>query len=179
MKPFQTSLFRILGAAAIATVMALPQASYAKDKDHDDHGHGHGKSKHSKGHHDDHDHDHDRVVYSSRPRSTFTLSLGDGYRGRGYYYGPANSSYYYERPEVTYYATREAAPREYYSRDEGRGMSTSASVQAALARRGYYGGPVDGAIGPQSRRSIARYQAEHGMRPSGEITSQLLQSLGL
>ncbi len=177
MKPSHT-LFRTLGAAAIAAVMTLPQASYAKDKDHDDN-HGHGKSKHSKGHHDDHN-DHDRVVYSSRPRSTFTLSLGDGYRGRGYYYGPANSSYYYERPEVTYYATREAAPREYYSRDEGRGgMSTGASVQSALARRGYYSGAVDGAIGPQSRRSIARYQAEHGMRPSGEITTQLLQSLGL
>lgn len=179
MKNCFSSFPRILGATAALCLLALPQLSMAKDHDddHDDHGHGH--SKKHKVHHDDHDRDHDRVVYTSRPRSTFTLSLGDGYRGRGYYYGPANSSYYYERPDVTYYATREAAPREYYTPSYRSTGSTGAAVQSALARRGYYGGAVDGDIGPQSRRAIARFQAEHDQRPTGEITPGLLRALGL
>ena len=58
-------------------------------------------------------------------------------------------------------------------------MSVGASVQQALARRGYYRGGIDGQIGSYSRQSIARYQADHGLRPTGMITSSLLRSLGL
>ena len=151
---------------AVAYLLALPLASHAKDHDDD---------KHHKHHHDDHD----RVVYLSHPRSSFALSLGDGYAGRGYYYGPSNSPYYYERPDVRYYATREAAPREYYSHETYHRNSTDIAVQRALARRGYYRGPIDGDIGPGSRHAIAHYQEEHGMRVTGSISSSLLNSLGL
>ena len=159
---------------AATCFLTLPLASQAKDKDHDDDKHGH-KSKHHKTHHDDHD----RSVYLSHPRSSFTLSLGTGYAGRGYYYGPQNSPYYYESPGVRYYATREAAPREYYSHQSYSSNSGDAAVQNALARRGYYRGSIDGEIGPQSRQAIARYQADHGLRATGVISSSLLQSLGL
>ena len=174
MKTYSLLLTRALSPASMAAVclLALPLNSQAKDHDDDDHGH---SSKHKKSHHDDHDHS----AYLSHPRSTFTLSLGSGYAGRGYYYGPPNSSYYYERPEVRYYATREAAPIEYYSRESSRNGSSDASVQRALARRGYYNGPIDGDIGQGSRRAIARYQQEHGLRVTGSINSSLLNSLGL
>ena len=119
-----------------------------------------------------------RTYYHSRPRSSFTLNFGHGYAGRGYYYGPPGESYYYHRPEVRYYRTRELAPREYQGYDY-REMSVGASVQQALARRGYYRGGIDGQIGSYSRQSIARYQADHGLRPTGMITSSLLRSLGL
>ncbi len=177
MKTSSIPQLRFLGAAAIAalSLLALPCTSRAKDRDNDKkHGRGH-DSKHQKSHQDDRD----RVVYLSHPRSSFTLSLGTGYAGHGYYYGPQNSPYYYERPDVRYYATREAAPREYYSREIFRSNSADAAVQGALARRGYYQGPIDGEIGPISNRAIARYQQDRGLRVTGTINPSLLQSLGL
>ena len=128
-----------------------------------------------------HHHDHDREYYLSRPRSSFAVTFGTGYAGRGYYYGPPGVAYFYERPGVYYYRTREAIPREYGYRSEPgyRSGGVASAVQRALARRGYYFGPIDGDIGPGSRRAIARYQARHGLRQSGEITPSLLHSLGI
>jgi hypothetical protein len=168
MKTLALTFARKLTTATLATAcfFALPTASHAKDKDK-------GRSKHDKHedkhHHDDHEH------YSSRPRSSFTLSFGSGYAGRGYYYGPANSSYYYRQPGVTYYRSREA----YYGPSASRGNSVDVAVQQALARRGYYYGRIDGDIGPASRRSIARYQDDCGLRVTGSINASLLDSLGI
>ena len=170
----KTKSLSLLGSAmmAAAVLFAAPSASVARDRDH--------KHHHSSHHHSS---SHGRDYYYARPRSSFSISLGTGYAGRGYYYGPSGADYYYQRPGVSYYRTVTSIPREYgYNsgyRSEYRPSSTSASVQAALARRGYYGGPVDGDIGPGSRRAIARYQADHGLRPTGAITSSLLNSLGL
>ncbi len=166
------SPFLAPATVVIGCLLLLAQTSQAKDHDDDDRRH---DSKHHKSHHDDHDHS----VYFSHPRTSFTLSLGTGYAGRGYYYGPPNSSYYYERPEVRYYATREAAPREYYSQPSYQSHSGDSAVQRALARSGYYRGPIDGDIGPGSRNAIARYQQEHGLRVTGTINSSLIHSLGL
>ena len=107
------------------------------------------------------------------------MTLGDGYAGRGYYYGPPDSAYYYQRPDVMYYATRELVPRSYYGYSGYSGNSMNASVQRALARRGYYGGHIDGQIGPQSSRAISRYQQDHGLRDTGSISPGLLSSLGM
>jgi len=170
--PLFARLFGI-GTLSFVWLLAFPQIADAK---------GPGSKKHDSGKHtkkqksDRNDHAHQ--FYSSRPRSGFTLSPGTGYAGRGYYYGPPDSPYYYERSDVRYYATREAAPREYYS-NSGNRASTGASVQRALASRGYYGGQVDGAIGPQSRRAIIRYQEDSGLSPTGTVNSSLLRSLGL
>ena len=107
------------------------------------------------------------------------LALANGYAGRGYYYGPPNTSYYNRGPQIVYYATREAAPRAYYGYESSRGNSMDAAVQQALARAGYYNGPIDGSIGPMSRRAISNYQADRGMRVTGHSDSNLLNSLGL
>ena len=139
-------------------------------RDHDDRGHDHDRPR---------SYDRDRSHYLSRPRTSFTLNLGTGYAGRGYYYGPPDVPYYYERSDVRYYRTRELAPREYWGRSYSSQASVGASVQQALAGRGYYRGPIDGQIGPYSRREIARYQADHGLLPTGSISASLLRSLGL
>jgi hypothetical protein len=117
----------------------------------------------------------DSRVYFSRPRSSFAISFGTGYAGRGYYYGPPGAPYYYRAPGVVFYRTRAAIPRYYIERHHY--VSVEVSVQRALARRGYYRGPIDGDIGPRSRRAIASYQADHGLRPTGRIDSSLLRSL--
>ncbi|MEY3896927.1 MAG: hypothetical protein RLZZ214_2448 [Verrucomicrobiota bacterium] len=182
MKPPVTRISRVIstGTIAIVCLLALPLDAQAKGPKHKN-----GKSEHSKGkksgHKNDHDYAHDdngRRAYIARPRSIFTLSFGNGYRGQGYYYGPPNSPYYYESPDTRYYSNREAAPREYYE-NQSYGRSDNSSVQRELARRGYYEGSIDGRIGPQSGRSIARYQRDQGLLETGTITSSLLQSLGL
>jgi hypothetical protein len=173
----RSTLRPTLALLLVTMALWLPTAVEAKDKGSSKHGNSKNskskKSSHSK-HDDDHDQDHDHRIYSAVPRTSFFLSYGNGYAGRGFYYGPRNSSYYYQRPEVKYYATREAAPREYYQSDQ-----SGVAVQRALARAGYYQGAIDGAIGPQSRRAIARYQSDNGLRSTGLIDRSLLNSLGL
>jgi len=158
-----------MGAAASAVVflIALPQTSLAKDHGNQDK---HNKSRQN---------GNARQIYASRPGSGFILSLGTGYAGRGYYYGPPDSAYYYERPDVRFYATREAAPREYYHQPRRGEYNLGISVQRALSNRGYYHGPIDGQIGPGSRRAITRYQGAQGLRVTGYISPGLLRSLGV
>lgn len=54
-----------------------------------------------------------------------------------------------------------------------------AGVQDQLTRLGYSPGPVDGVLGPQTRDAIADFQYGHGVPPTGQIDTALLQSLGL
>ncbi len=59
------------------------------------------------------------------------------------------------------------------------GGSTGASVQASLAQQGYYHGPIDGDIGPGTRRAIAHYEVDNGLPVNGVIDEPLLVSLKL
>ena len=156
---------RVLGPAALAAacLLALPLASQAKDH-HDDNG---GNNRNSKHHKSNNQYNNNRG-FSAQSIPGFILSLANGYAGRGYYYGPQNTTYYEQRPEVRYYGYESA-----------RSNSVEAAVQLALARNGYYNGPIDGDIGPMSRRSIANYQQDSGLRITGNLNSSLLNSLGL
>jgi len=173
-RPLTLAALLVLGAVALPTPVHAKPDKNGKSSQHDKKS---GRGQDSRDHDDGRD---ERVRhYHSIPRTTFSLNPGTGYAGRGYYYGPPHVPYYYERPEVRYYRTRELAPRAYWgSRSPGR-MSVEASVQQALARQGYYRGGFDGQIGPYSRSCIARYQANHGLRPTGMVTPSLLRSLGL
>jgi len=155
------------GILAGCCLLALPEQADAKGPKANSKGRGHSSNQVQGRPYSGSDYN--RQVYSSRPRSTFMLSLGYGYAGRGYYYGPPNSPYYYQRSEVRYFAPREASYPN----------STDGSVPRELARQGYYRGYVDGQIGPQSRRAIASYQRDRGLRQTGYIDSSLLRSLGL
>ncbi|MEY2487497.1 MAG: hypothetical protein QOH39_3145 [Verrucomicrobiota bacterium] len=55
--------------------------------------------------------------------------------------------------------------------------STVAVAQERLARQGYYRGEIDGILGPEMRRAIARYQTNHGLRVTGFLTTETLQAL--
>lgn len=187
-------LSRTCASAALAAVflLVLTPASQAKDKGHGGDNKGHGNdSKQQKAEHKDEQkfeqknehkagrNDHDKVVYLSHPRSNFALSPGDGYAGRGYYYGPPNAPYYYQRPDVKYYASREDFPRGNAFQPNIQNNLDDAAVQRALARLGYYQGPIDGRIGPQSMRAISKYQQARGMSVTNAIVPSLLRALGL
>jgi hypothetical protein len=57
--------------------------------------------------------------------------------------------------------------------------SLVARVQSRLAHDGYDPGPIDGDMGPQTRRAIRAYQDDTGLPITGEIDNSLLRSLGL
>jgi Putative peptidoglycan binding domain len=55
----------------------------------------------------------------------------------------------------------------------------TAQVQEALAQQGYYTGPLDGVLGPETRDAILRFQADHGLATTAAIDEPTLDSLGL
>lgn len=170
MKSKISSHLRIRGVAVctMACLVTLPLTSYAKDH-----------KNHNNNNQWNNNNGYNGQNISGAAVAGFVLALANGYAGRGYYYGPPNTSYYNRSPQVAYYATREAAPREYYGYQNIRSHSMEASVQQALARAGYYNGPIDGSIGPMSRRAIANYQADRGLRVTGNPSNSLLNSLRL
>jgi len=50
-------------------------------------------------------------------------------------------------------------------------------VQMALLAYGYYSGQIDGLVGPGTRTAIQSYQTDVGLRVTGTVTPQLLDSL--
>jgi len=109
-----------------------------------------------------------RVFYPLRVVSGFLVNLGNNIAGRGRRALEPNPSYQDQQSKVRY------NDRQYL-----RNNSREAAVQQSLTRNGYYNGPIDGSIGPMSRRAIANYQADRGMRVTGYPDSNLLNSLGL
>ena len=51
------------------------------------------------------------------------------------------------------------------------------AVQVQLQRMGYYGGAIDGQIGPATQAAIAKFQSQNGIAVTGTITQALLRSL--
>src|SRR2546430_16871819 len=96
------------------------------------------------------------------------------YYGYGYYGDPyAYDSSYYDA----------GAYGDAYSDQNGYADQSSNSIVAAaqerLAREGYYRGQIDGVVGPETRRAIARFQSNHGLRVTGALTNETLARLGL
>jgi hypothetical protein len=52
-------------------------------------------------------------------------------------------------------------------------------VQLQLQRDGYYAGPIDGVLGPMTRRAITAFQADHGLAITSTIDEPTLATLGL
>ncbi len=50
-------------------------------------------------------------------------------------------------------------------------------VQKALKARGYYRGAIDGSMGPQLQKAIAKFQVANRLPPDGRITSTLTRKL--
>jgi len=117
---------------------------------------------------------HDRVhhwhnhVYAWYNNAWIIADPGIYAYGYGY---PYDSGYYGDTYPYVDYGTTYTAP-------EPVGESTVVNVQSQLSRLGYYGGSVDGIIGPQTRAAIRSFQRDHGLMITGTITPDLLTSLG-
>lgn len=53
------------------------------------------------------------------------------------------------------------------------------NVQSQLQRDGYYAGPIDGVLGPDTRQAIADFQADHGLAVTSAVDEPTLATLGL
>ena len=102
----------------------------------------------------------------------YTYNYDPGYYDSGYNDSRYNDSGLYQGEE--YYDQS-----NYDSSDQYGSDSTVAAVQERLARQGYYRGEIDGVLGAQTRRAIVRYQRDHGLRVTGNLTPDMLQALGL
>ena len=61
---------------------------------------------------------------------------------------------------------------------EARGSSGVAALQVALRAKGFYGGTVDGYLGPRTRRAVVRLQRRRGLIVDGIPGRQTRRALG-
>jgi hypothetical protein len=92
---------------------------------------------------------------------------GDGHRGAFW------SGYWPYDGDTGYWGSDYSTP--YYSDSD----STVVAVQKALAREGYYHGPIDGALDLITQDAIARYDRDHHLPVSHAIGQSLLNALGV
>ena len=104
------------------------------------------------------------------PLFWYPYTYGYGYDPYGYYDAP-----YYDDS----YAPSEYAPTTYSNQPEPDTGSRVSDVQSALAREGYYDGPIDGNLGDATRKALRRYQRDHGLEVTGGISSGVIKALRL
>jgi hypothetical protein len=99
----------------------------------------------------------------------------DSYADGSYPYDYSGYPYdYYEYSPYNYDDEQDSAPS-----DQDANNTTVSAVQSELAKRGYYGGAIDGILGDQTEAAIARYQEDQDLSVTGTVTAAMLYSLGL
>ena len=88
--------------------------------------------------------------------------------GQGGKYG-----YYY----YGYYGYPDSDASQLYDYRYWYGLGTA--VQTKLTQLGYYRGPIDGVVGPQTQQSIKAFQQAKGQPMTGLINPALLKALKL
>jgi len=111
-----------------------------------------------------HDHCGDRIVFVTVYSQPFPFYFDAGYWYPAWGYYP-DSYYPYDGP---IYGYNDLPPDEVIT-----------NVQTQLYNEGYYNGPIDGILGPDTRAAIADYQADHGLAVTAAIDEPTVESLGL
>ncbi|MDP9097963.1 MAG: peptidoglycan-binding protein, partial [Verrucomicrobiota bacterium] len=98
------------------------------------------------------------------------------YPSYGYYpYGSYYDSTYYDDS----YASDQSKPATYTNQPDYYPGSRVSNVQSALAREGYYDGPIDGRLGNATQKALRRYQRDHGLEVTGGISRGVIEALRL
>ncbi|MEY2575717.1 MAG: hypothetical protein QOF80_1204 [Verrucomicrobiota bacterium] len=98
--------------------------------------------------------------------------------GYGYGYYPYDGYYdstYYDDS----YASDQYEPATYTNQQDYDPGSRLSDVQSALAREGYYDGPIDGRLGKATQKALRRYQRDHGLEVTGGISRGVIEALRL
>jgi Putative peptidoglycan binding domain len=110
------------------------------------------------------DHNCDRIVFVTVYSQPFPFYFDAGYWYPAWGYYP-DSYYPYDGP---IYGYNDLPPDQ-----------VIANLQTQLYNEGYYDGPIDGILGPDTRAAIADYQADHGLAVTAAIDEPTVESLGL
>jgi Putative peptidoglycan binding domain len=121
-------------------------------------------------------HFHNNVWVIYEPLFWDPYTYGYGYYPYDGYY---DSAYYDDNYAPNEYAPAEDSAPTYRNEPSSNGDSRVSDVQSALAREGYYDGPIDGKLGDATRRALRRYQRDHGLDVTGGITSAVIRTLRL
>ena len=97
----------------------------------------------------------------------------------GYGYYPYGGAYYDSTYYDDSYASNEYEPATYANQPDYETGSRVSDVQSALAREGYYDGPIDGRLGSATRKALRRYQSDHGLEATGVINGAVIEALRL
>jgi hypothetical protein len=99
----------------------------------------------------------------------------NGYYDNGYYDNGYYDNGYYDDS----YTSNQYSPAPYANQPESDPGSRVSDVQSALAREGYYDGPIDGKLGDATRRALRKYQRDHNLDVTGAINRPLIEALRL
>jgi N-acetylmuramoyl-L-alanine amidase len=58
-------------------------------------------------------------------------------------------------------------------------QDTIVAVQQQLSELGYYDGPIDGLIGPQTAKAVRSFQSHDNLSVTGQIDRPTLKALGI
>lgn len=110
------------------------------------------------------------------PWDTFWYPYGN-YYGYGYY--PYSYGY-----DPGYYDSYGYQDEQYYGANDDdvtveSADSMVANAQEELAQQGYYRGEIDGILGPETSRALARFQRNQGLHVTGVLTRDTVDALGL
>ena len=106
----------------------------------------------------------DRIVFVTVDSQPFPFYSDAGYWYPAWGYYP-DAYYPYDGP---IYGYNDLPPDEVIT-----------NVQTQLYNDGYYDGPIDGILGPDTRAAIADYQDDHGLAVTAAIDEPTVESLGL
>jgi peptidoglycan hydrolase-like protein with peptidoglycan-binding domain len=104
----------------------------------------------------------------------------DYYYGYPYGYdGGVYDSAPYEESAPNYDNNDGKDSKDSYDSSNQNGDSSVAAAQERLSKQGYYRGQIDGVFGAETSRAIMRFQGEHGLRETGNLTMDTRRALGL
>jgi hypothetical protein len=105
----------------------------------------------------------------------FFIGTGTGFYDPSWYYPYYDPYYGYDYPyygyDYPYYGYYESDTRDY--------SATAVAVQKELRKLGYYHGPIDGVIGPDTQLAIRRFQSVDKLPLTGQIDNRTLKALGI
>ena len=113
---------------------------------------------------------HDRGWWDTNYGTNLTFVFGAPYFWSSGYWYPAwgyNPGYVYPYDGPIYGASR-LTPDQIVL-----------NVQTQLRDDGYYDGPVDGVLGPQTRRALAAFQADNGLAITSAVDEPTLATMGI
>lgn len=97
--------------------------------------------------------------------------------GGGYYYW--DNGWWYPAYGYDPYYSHYAFDGPIYGYNDLPPGDIVSDTQQALAQQGYYRGPIDGVLGPMTRRAIRHFQSDHGLAVTSAIDEPTLATLGL